>query len=355
MMVRVGLAMRENFDKYWNEDINVALAFAVVLDPSYKLLYLEFFFPKLYKKNDMYNLTMEEEKSMKKAWVKTRVDAVISKFRELSMQLREEDDSYNASMSQFMKLTKQKDVVEIKDEIDNSSFTVASESAFSLGSRVVDPFRATLTLKMVEGLEMNSNEHSSPSQGNNPKLAGEADYWWDFIKSSHDVASMTWDDFEEVFFAKYFRESARDVKIEEFVHLIQREIEQMRAKRFDRRLRPLIQEKQVGLRLRTYADVVESASLVEHQLNNSQVLRQARGQKRTRQQNNFPNKKPYMSSFSAPWRNPQASFEIDSPKCFNCGKFGHLNRNCPSGDSSQQTFNRPQQFGQRAPIDQSYT
>ncbi|CAM8948509.1 unnamed protein product [Rhodiola kirilowii] len=95
-------------------------------------------------------------------------------------------------MSQFMKLRKQKDIVEIKDEVDkyfnepsedpsNKNFnlldwwkenastyhilskiskdifevpasTVTSESAFSLGSRVADPFRATLTPKMVEGL-----------------------------------------------------------------------------------------------------------------------------------------------------------------------------------------------------------
>ncbi|KAL9684903.1 hypothetical protein QQ045_022345 [Rhodiola kirilowii] len=94
-------------------------------------------------------------------------------------------------MSQFMNLRKHKDVVEINDKVDkyfnepsedtsNKNFklldwwkenpssypilskiskdifavptsTVTSESAFSLGSKVVDPFRATLTPTMVEG------------------------------------------------------------------------------------------------------------------------------------------------------------------------------------------------------------
>ncbi|KAL9672617.1 hypothetical protein QQ045_028869 [Rhodiola kirilowii] len=41
----------------------------------------------------------------------------------------------------------------VKDIFAVPPSTVALESVFSLGSRVVDPFRDTLTPKMVEGLD----------------------------------------------------------------------------------------------------------------------------------------------------------------------------------------------------------
>ncbi|KAL6194147.1 hypothetical protein ACLB2K_035231 [Fragaria x ananassa] len=44
-----------------------------------------------------------------------------------------------------------------KDIFVISCSTMASENAFSLGSRVVDPFRASLTSKMVEALVCKSD------------------------------------------------------------------------------------------------------------------------------------------------------------------------------------------------------
>ncbi|KAL6129208.1 hypothetical protein ACLB2K_072561 [Fragaria x ananassa] len=57
LLVNIGKSMRAKFDKYWLQldDLNKILIVAVVLDPRYKVLYLDFFFLKLlaakYKSN----------------------------------------------------------------------------------------------------------------------------------------------------------------------------------------------------------------------------------------------------------------------------------------------------------------
>ncbi|KAK9942759.1 hypothetical protein M0R45_008408 [Rubus argutus] len=181
--------------------MNKILLIAVVLDPRYKSLYLDFFFPKLQKDKDLVaGMVKEVKKIFEKLYYEyaeadpLAAQAFIDATRPKVDNLVEidEEDSHAANMKQFMMLRKEKDVVEIRDELDkyfleasedpaNPKFnmldwwkencprypilskiardvfvvpvlTVASESAFSLGKRVVDPFRSSLTPQMVECL-----------------------------------------------------------------------------------------------------------------------------------------------------------------------------------------------------------
>ena len=50
----------------------------------------------------------------------------------------------------------------------------------------------------------------------------EADFWWDLVTRTEDVAQMSWDEFKILFLAKYFPEVEREARGEEFERLLQR-------------------------------------------------------------------------------------------------------------------------------------
>ena len=52
-------------------------------------------------------------------------------------------------------------------------------------------------------------------------LRDDASYWWDSMVSVHDAATMTWDQFRELFEAKYFTAAAHAAKKKEFINLKQ--------------------------------------------------------------------------------------------------------------------------------------
>ncbi|XP_058181226.1 uncharacterized protein LOC131299662 [Rhododendron vialii] len=53
------------------------------------------------------------------------------------------------------------------------------------------------------------------------QLKGEARYWWDLIKATHTIATMTFDEFKTLFLDKYFPTPLRLVKEQEFLNLKQ--------------------------------------------------------------------------------------------------------------------------------------
>ena len=53
------------------------------------------------------------------------------------------------------------------------------------------------------------------------QLEGEARVWWRWVTTSRDLEVMTWAEFQELFMGKYFTETARHAKAQEFQELKQ--------------------------------------------------------------------------------------------------------------------------------------
>ena len=53
------------------------------------------------------------------------------------------------------------------------------------------------------------------------QLEGEAQVWWNWAKTSRDLEAMTWAEFHDLFMGKYFPDTARHAKAQEFLGLKQ--------------------------------------------------------------------------------------------------------------------------------------
>ena len=53
------------------------------------------------------------------------------------------------------------------------------------------------------------------------QLEGEAQVWWNWAKTSRELEARTWTEFQELFIGKYFPETARHAKAQEFLKLKQ--------------------------------------------------------------------------------------------------------------------------------------
>ncbi|KAK9905203.1 hypothetical protein M0R45_000399 [Rubus argutus] len=121
--------MKKKIDKYWLnlKDMNKILLFAVVLDPRYKLLYLDFFFPKLQKDKELLaRMVKEVNKIFLKLYheynevdpLATQPSIDVTRPKVDNLVEIDEEVSQAANMKQFMMLRKEKDVFEIRDEVD---------------------------------------------------------------------------------------------------------------------------------------------------------------------------------------------------------------------------------------------
>ena len=53
------------------------------------------------------------------------------------------------------------------------------------------------------------------------QLEGEAQVWWKWVRTSRDLEAMTWAEFQELFMGKYFPDTTRHAKAQEFLELKQ--------------------------------------------------------------------------------------------------------------------------------------
>ena len=55
-------------------------------------------------------------------------------------------------------------------------------------------------------------------------LRHHAEYWWDTMSTIHDVTTMSWERFMELFYGKYFTDAMRASRRIEFANLKQEEM-----------------------------------------------------------------------------------------------------------------------------------
>nr|GEW86681.1 zinc finger BED domain-containing protein RICESLEEPER 2-like [Tanacetum cinerariifolium] len=164
---KIALSMNDKYDKYWDnlDNINVLLCVALVLDPRNKLKYLEFCLDQIYPKSQTSTGTSNQDDCS----MKIDLDDGFSKyletqygegddFTEVDIYLQDKaekrgDNSFdvlgwwNKNMAKFLILSQV-----AKHVLAMPISTVASESAFSTGGRVIDKYRSSFMPKSAKAL-----------------------------------------------------------------------------------------------------------------------------------------------------------------------------------------------------------
>ena len=129
------------------------------------------------------------------------------------------------------------------------------------------------------------------------QLEGEARVWWRWARTSRDLEVMTWAEFQELFMGKYFPETARHAKAQEFLELKQGAMTVMdyvarftelarfaydyvatdlvKVRRFENGLKLSIRAKIVGLRLQNMDSMVGTALTIEREMEDARNTRDA--------------------------------------------------------------------------------
>jgi hypothetical protein len=213
------------------------------------------------------------------------------------------------------------------------------------------------------------------------KLQGDAKRWWQSTKlllaQELGQQAITWERFQQEFLDRYFPRTAREAKAREFATLAQGTMtveqyaarfmelvrfapylvpdEERKARKFEEGLYPRIYDRVYSHNLRTLAEVVERAIIVERGLQRTaayyeQQKRKAPSQpsvpqkpwKRNRQeppqgQNQGSGEVPNNEGNQLPLCNRCGKRHLGGCRqgvCFQCGKPGHIARYCQVGGDS---------------------
>ena len=129
------------------------------------------------------------------------------------------------------------------------------------------------------------------------QLQGEAQVWWKWARTSRDLEVMTWAEFQELFMGKYFPDTARHAKAQEFLELKQGMMTVMdyvarftelarfandyvatdmaKVRRFENGLKLSIRAKIVGLRLKDMDSMVGTTLTIEREIEDARSTRDA--------------------------------------------------------------------------------
>ena len=153
------------------------------------------------------------------------------------------------------------------------------------------------------------------------QLEGEAQVWWKWAKTSRDLEAMTWTKFHNLFLGKYFLDTARHAKAQDFLELKQGTMTMMdyvarftelacfandymatdmaKVRRFENGLKLSILARIVGLRLQDMDVMVGTALTIEREIEDARSTRDAGvSSKRKESQSSYSSGKKQRASSS---------------------------------------------------------
>ena len=195
------------------------------------------------------------------------------------------------------------------------------------------------------------------------QLEGEAQVWWKWARISRDLEAMTWAEFQELFMEKYFPDTTRHAKAQEFLELKQGTMTMMdyvarftelahfaddyvatdmaKVRRFENGLKLSIRGRIVGLRLQDMDSMVGTTLTIEREIEDARNTRDVGvGSKREDQPSSSSGKRQKTSASHEFQDQGQdwASSQVGQTICYFCRQLGHMRRDCPRRQRSHGTI-----------------
>ena len=198
------------------------------------------------------------------------------------------------------------------------------------------------------------------------QLEGEAQVWWNWVRTSRDLEAMTWAEFQELFMCKYFPDIARHAKSQEFLELKQGTMtvmdyvarftelahftddyvatEMAKVRRFENGLKLSIRARIVGLRLQDMDSMVGTTLTIEREIEDAQSTQDAGvSSKRKESQSSSSSGKKQRTSSSRGFQSRgypglgqiRVASQAGQMVCYHCQQPGHMRRDCLQRQGSQ--------------------